>query len=182
GSRRIGRAPALARAGEAELEGRDGRARSVAPGALRPGPADLRRREAAQRRSCALARGQGRARRRAALRIRRRSRRERRQAGVRGRAVSQRSTERDGRVTARRRAGFPRWRREPRSRRSAMQLDKQFVLEELRKAGKDEHVQKAIQELPDKIDHEQHAAELKKFGLDPGQLAAKAAERGLASL
>ncbi len=63
-----------------------------------------------------------------------------------------------------------------------MQLDKQFVLEELRKAGKDEHVQKAIQELPDKIDHEQHAAELKKFGLDPGQLAAKAAERGLASL
>jgi hypothetical protein len=63
-----------------------------------------------------------------------------------------------------------------------MQLDKQFVLDELRKAGKDEHVQKAIQELPDRIDHEQHAAELKKFGLDPGQLAAKAAERGLASL
>ena len=63
-----------------------------------------------------------------------------------------------------------------------MQLDKQFVLEELRKAGKDEHVQKAIRELPDRIDHEQHAAELKKFGLDPGQLAAKAAERGLASI
>ena len=63
-----------------------------------------------------------------------------------------------------------------------MQLDKQFVLEELRKAGKDEHVQKAIQELPDRIDHEQHAAELKKFGLDPGQLAATAAERGLASI
>lgn len=63
-----------------------------------------------------------------------------------------------------------------------MQLDKQFVLEELRKAGKDEHVQKAIQELPDRIDHEHHAAELKKFGLDPGQLAAKAAERGLASM
>ena len=63
-----------------------------------------------------------------------------------------------------------------------MQLDKDFVIGELRKAGKDEHVQKAIQELPDRIDHEQHAAELKKFGLDPGQLAAKAAERGLASL
>lgn len=63
-----------------------------------------------------------------------------------------------------------------------MQIDKQFVLEELRKAGKDEHVQKAIQELPEKIDHNEHAAELEKLGLDPGKLAEKAAERGLASL
>jgi hypothetical protein len=63
-----------------------------------------------------------------------------------------------------------------------MHIDKQFVLEELRKAGKDEHVQKAIQELPDKIDHNEHAAMLEKFGLDPGKLAEKAAERGLSSL
>jgi len=63
-----------------------------------------------------------------------------------------------------------------------MQLDKQFVLDELRKAGQDQHVQHAIQELPDKIDHEQHAALLEKFGLDPGKLAEKAAERGVASL
>jgi hypothetical protein len=63
-----------------------------------------------------------------------------------------------------------------------MQLDKQFVLDELRKAGQDQHVQKAVQELPEKIDHEQHAALLEKFGLDPGKLAEKAAERGLASL
>jgi hypothetical protein len=63
-----------------------------------------------------------------------------------------------------------------------MQLDKQFVLDELKKTGQDQHVQKAIQELPDKIDHEQHAQLLEKFGLDPGKLAAKAAERGLASL
>lgn len=63
-----------------------------------------------------------------------------------------------------------------------MQLDKEFVLEELRKEGKNEHVQKAIQELPDKIDHNEHAAELERFGLDPGKLAEKAAERGLASL
>jgi hypothetical protein len=60
-----------------------------------------------------------------------------------------------------------------------MQLDKQFVLDELRKAGKDEHVQKAVQELPEKIDHDKHAAMLEKFGLDPGKLAAKAAERAL---
>lgn len=63
-----------------------------------------------------------------------------------------------------------------------MQLDKQFVLDELKKAGQDQHVQKAIQELPDKIDHNQHAALLEKFGLDPGKLAQKAAERGLSSL
>jgi hypothetical protein len=63
-----------------------------------------------------------------------------------------------------------------------MQLDKQFVLDELHKAGHDQHVQQAIQELPDKIDHDRHAAMLEKFGLDPGKLAEKAAERGLASL
>ncbi|MGN6800112.1 MAG: hypothetical protein ACTHKS_18385 [Gaiellaceae bacterium] len=63
-----------------------------------------------------------------------------------------------------------------------MQLDKQFVLDELRKEGKNEHVQKAIEELPDTIDHDQHAAQLEKFGLDPGKLAAKAAERGLEAL
>lgn len=63
-----------------------------------------------------------------------------------------------------------------------MHLDKQFVIDELRKAGKDEHVQRAMQELPDKVDHEQHAQQLEKLGLDPGKLAAKAAERGIASL
>jgi len=63
-----------------------------------------------------------------------------------------------------------------------MQLDKQFVLDELKKAGEDKHVQQAIQELPDKVDHEQHAQLLEKFGLEPGKLAQKAAERGIASL
>jgi len=63
-----------------------------------------------------------------------------------------------------------------------MHIDKQFVLDELRKEGQNEKVQQAIQQLPDKIDHEQHAAELEKLGLDPGKLAAKAAERGIAAL
>jgi hypothetical protein len=58
-----------------------------------------------------------------------------------------------------------------------MHIDKDFVLEELRKQGKNEHMQKAIQELPDKIDHNEHAATLMKFGLDPGKLVARAAER-----
>ena len=63
-----------------------------------------------------------------------------------------------------------------------MHLDKEFVLEELRKQGKNEHVQKALAELPDKIDHDKHAAMLQKFGLDPGRLVEKAAQKGLASL
>jgi len=63
-----------------------------------------------------------------------------------------------------------------------MQFDKEFVLDELRKAGESAKVQQAIQELPDKIDHEQHAALLQKFGLDPGKLAEKAAESGVARL
>lgn len=63
-----------------------------------------------------------------------------------------------------------------------MQLDKKFVLDELRKAGQDKHVENAVKELPEKIDHDRHADLLLKFGLDPGKLAEKAAERGLASL
>jgi hypothetical protein len=61
-----------------------------------------------------------------------------------------------------------------------MELDKQEVIDLLRKEGKDEHVQKALQELPDKIDHEHHAELLQqKFGIDPGKLAEKALEKGI---
>ena len=63
-----------------------------------------------------------------------------------------------------------------------MQLDKQFVIDELKKQGQSEQAQKALDELPAKIDHEQHAALLQKFGLDPGQLAEKAAKAGVAEL
>jgi hypothetical protein len=59
-----------------------------------------------------------------------------------------------------------------------MQIDKHQIIELLRKEGKNEHVQKALDELPDKVDHEQHAHMLQKFGIDPGDLAAKAA-RGI---
>lgn len=61
-----------------------------------------------------------------------------------------------------------------------MQLDKNFVLDELRKHANDAQVQKAIQELPDKIDHEQHAAMIQQqFGVDPGKLAEKALQKEL---
>jgi hypothetical protein len=59
-----------------------------------------------------------------------------------------------------------------------MELDKQEIVDLLRKEGKNEHVQKALEELPDKIDHEQHAEMLQqKFGIDPGKLAEKALEK-----
>jgi hypothetical protein len=38
-----------------------------------------------------------------------------------------------------------------------MQIDKQEVVDLLRKEGKNEHAQQALQELPDKIDQEQNA-------------------------
>lgn len=61
-----------------------------------------------------------------------------------------------------------------------MQLDKQEVVDLLQKEGKNEHVQTALQELPDKIDHEQDAQMIQqKFGLDPGKLAETAAEKEL---
>ena len=61
-----------------------------------------------------------------------------------------------------------------------MQLDKSDVVDLLRKEGKNEQVQKALQELPDKIDHEEHAAMIQqKFGIDPGKLAEKAIAKGL---
>jgi len=64
-----------------------------------------------------------------------------------------------------------------------MEIDKQEIVDLLRKEGKDEHVQKALAELPDKIDHEQHAEMLQqKFGIDVGKLAAGAAEKELGKL
>jgi hypothetical protein len=47
-----------------------------------------------------------------------------------------------------------------------MEFDKDTILKEIRKRGGDH--QKAAQELPDKIDHEQHGDLLKKFGV-PGR-------------
>jgi hypothetical protein len=63
-----------------------------------------------------------------------------------------------------------------------MKFDKQFVIDELKKQGQSEHVQAALDQLPAKVDHEQHAALLQKLGIDPGQLAEKAAKAGLERL
>ncbi|MDX6475115.1 MAG: hypothetical protein QOH95_626 [Gaiellaceae bacterium] len=62
-----------------------------------------------------------------------------------------------------------------------MHIDKSTIIAELEKQGKSEHVQKALQELPDKIDHEKHAQLLEKFGIDPGKLVAGGIEKQLGS-
>ena len=63
-----------------------------------------------------------------------------------------------------------------------MELDKQFVIDELKKQRQSQQVQQALDQLPAKVDHEHDAALLEKLGLDPGQLAEKAAKEGLAKL
>ena len=55
-----------------------------------------------------------------------------------------------------------------------MEIDRDHVIELLREKGKDEKVQQAIDSLPQKVDHEKHAQELEKLGIDPGELVARA--------
>jgi hypothetical protein len=63
-----------------------------------------------------------------------------------------------------------------------MKIDKDLVIDEIKKQGQSPHVQQALDELPAKVDHEQHAAMLEKFGLDPGKLAERAAKEGISKL
>jgi hypothetical protein len=55
-----------------------------------------------------------------------------------------------------------------------MEIDRDHVIELLREKGQNEKVQHAIDALPQKVDHEKHARELEKLGIDPGELLAKA--------
>jgi len=51
-----------------------------------------------------------------------------------------------------------------------MEFDKETIFEEIRKRVGDH--QKAAEELPDEVDHEQHSDLLKRFGIDdPSELA-----------
>ena len=63
-----------------------------------------------------------------------------------------------------------------------MHIPTQMIEKELQKQGRSAEAQKILAELPTKIDHDQHAQILEKFGLDPGKLAADAASKGLESL
>ena len=54
-----------------------------------------------------------------------------------------------------------------------MQIDKQHIVALLRERGDNAKATEADQELPDKIDHEQHGDLLSRFGIDPQQLGGR---------
>jgi uncharacterized protein YidB (DUF937 family) len=54
-----------------------------------------------------------------------------------------------------------------------MQISKDKILEMLQQHGNGDQVDQAKQELPDQVDHEQHADLLQKFGLNPQELLSK---------
>jgi hypothetical protein len=56
-----------------------------------------------------------------------------------------------------------------------VEFDKQTILDEIQKRGGDH--EKAAEELPDKVDHEQHSDLLKKFGVDPDDIMKSAGGR-----
>lgn len=54
-----------------------------------------------------------------------------------------------------------------------MQIDKDMVLDLIRQKGDAGQAEQAAGELPDKVDTEQHAGLLSKFGIDPAELLTK---------
>jgi hypothetical protein len=51
-----------------------------------------------------------------------------------------------------------------------MEIPKEKILELLRQRGENDKAQQADQELPDKVDTEQHRGILEKLGIDPQDL------------
>ena len=54
-----------------------------------------------------------------------------------------------------------------------MQIDKQEIINLLNSRGQSDQAQQADQQLPDQVDHEQHADLLQQFGINPGDLLSK---------
>ncbi len=54
-----------------------------------------------------------------------------------------------------------------------MQIDKQEIIKLLRERGDHEKANKAEQELPDSVDHEEHKGLLEKIGVNPEELRSK---------
>ena len=63
-----------------------------------------------------------------------------------------------------------------------MQIDKSQILDMLRSQGDSAKADQADQELPDKVDTDQHADLLSKLGLDPSDLLSKRGGGGLGGL
>jgi hypothetical protein len=51
-----------------------------------------------------------------------------------------------------------------------MQFDKQAVLQLIEEQMGSQQAQQAAQQLPDQVDHQEHAHLLQQFGVDPQQL------------
>jgi hypothetical protein len=51
-----------------------------------------------------------------------------------------------------------------------MEIDKQQVVDMLRERGDHEKADQAEQQLPDKVDHEEHAGMLGELGVNPQEL------------
>jgi hypothetical protein len=54
-----------------------------------------------------------------------------------------------------------------------MEFDKNQILDMLKGAGQHDDAKKADQELPDKVDTDQHSDLLQKFGVNPQDLIGK---------
>ena len=54
-----------------------------------------------------------------------------------------------------------------------MEIPKDKIIEFLKERGDHDKAAQAEQELPDKVDHEQHSDLLEKHGINPGDLAGK---------
>ena len=51
-----------------------------------------------------------------------------------------------------------------------MQIDKNQILELLRSRGQDDKAEQADQELPDKVDTDQHSGLFERLGINPAEL------------
>ena len=54
-----------------------------------------------------------------------------------------------------------------------MEIPKDKIIELLRERGEHDRADRAEQELPDKVDHEQHSDQLQKHGINPQDLLGK---------
>jgi hypothetical protein len=54
-----------------------------------------------------------------------------------------------------------------------MQIDKQAVLELIEQQMGSQQAQQAAEQLPDQVDHEQHADLLQQFGVNPQDLLSR---------
>jgi hypothetical protein len=59
-----------------------------------------------------------------------------------------------------------------------VELDKNQILDFLREQGKSDQASQAEQELPDRVDTDQHANLLQRFGINPQELLQKFMGRG----